>query len=287
MKKPADQGPVGPGWKLAWIEAVARDLPDAAGAPLAVAVVISSRVDSYGMVKNLTHPQIAKWLGRSVRSVADGYAALKARGYIEVIKESRGRGSANEVKIVRNDVEKSMHERASMHDPAMQDHVEKHARLRKKACTPVHTLPFSYPDSSLGGSPQEPAPIGAGGPDFLARCWRTVLERLSKPDRLGEAIVRSWLSNGNVAAGNLENGNIVLMAKSKFIADRNASDRADIVLREWQRIDPSVVRVTFKHGPPPTSESPSVAPAAALPEPKVLSIRERLIAKAAAGKAAE
>jgi hypothetical protein len=75
------------------------------------------------------------------------------------------------------------------------------------------------------------------------------------------------------------------VASTQFIADRNRTDHSDLILTEWQRIDPTIMRVTFKHGPSP-ERSVEVAPAAerAAPErppAKVIPLRERLKAKAA------
>ncbi len=305
MKKPAEQGPVGPGWKLAWLEAVARDVPDAAGSPLAVATVISKRVDSYGIVKNLTHPQIAKQLNLSVRTIATGYSILKARGHIEILKESRGRGAANEIKIARQDeTGKNLLNPASMQDPAMQDSVEKHARSRQETYPNLHTLPSSYPSSY----PRKPgqknggiieaadrlldkirafddlpgAQICAGSStdhsqgSFLARSWATVLAHLAQPNQLGEGKVRAWLADKALAVSSLRDGTLCLVARSAFIADRVRSEYAGHLLREWRRIDPAISQITVNVGAldEPAGHGPAPAEAS-----KVVPLRERLKAK--------
>jgi hypothetical protein len=156
--KPSTEGPVGPGWKLAWIEAIARDLPNADGAPLAVGVAISSRVDSYGVVKNLTQTWIAQRLGVSLRTVSQGFAHLVGRGHVKILKAASGRGHANEIRIVRQPVSEDRRSTAefsseSTQNPAWQtaestqnsawqrqestqDPVQKHARV----CVPFRSL---------------------------------------------------------------------------------------------------------------------------------------------------
>ena len=281
--KPFTDGPVGAGWKLSWIEAVARDFPNAQGAPLAVAVAISSRVDSHGVAKNVTQLWIAQRLGLGQRTVTQGFSHLVSRGYIVILKASRGRGQANEIKIIRKQPSESQQYPArqpseSQQDPArqpsesQQNSVQKLAEFGTKASEILRTLPSSLPlYSSLG------EPNSAG---FLDRRWATVLTRLCQPNRLGEGKVQSWLGNEKVRVGSLENGELTLVAGTRFLADRNRDDHGEMILREWQQIDPTITRVTFKHGPLPErlvgSPQPEQQP------PKVVSMRERLEAKAVA-----
>jgi hypothetical protein len=264
--KPFTDGSIGPGWKLAWLDAIARDLPNGEGAALAVAIIIAGRVDERGCSKTITQPWIATRLGISLRTVKAGFSRLVGRGHLEVLRPARGRGQANELRIVRKPKLPERVQDTAPQNPmeSVQDSVNKRAEYRQEGCEILPTLPIIYSDSY----PSEPPTSD--------RAWETVLTRLSQPNRLGVEIVQAWLSNGKMQLGHIENGNLSLVAKSEFLANYVAQKYEQHLLQEWKRIDPTIERLEIKHGAIERTPTDNVAPG---PQ-KVISLRDRLKAKA-------
>jgi hypothetical protein len=296
--KPFTEGPVGPGWKLGWEDAVFRDPRIRSWGALKVAAAIRSRVDSFGIVKNMTYPWIASWAKISVRAAGEGCRLLVECGHVEILKASRGRGQANEMRIVRQQPPESLPQLAGQSPESLpqlagqspesrQASVQKQASQRSKGYAGLPTLPLSLPIlSSLGRNADVPleaaAQICAGS---LEQCWEVVLARLAEPNRLGKARVQSWLANGRVGVGGFENGELTIFAESKHETSYNEAHHGAAILREWQLLDPSILHLKFKHGPvrQPVVETPA-SKATPAEKPKVIPLRDRLKARATGAK---
>jgi hypothetical protein len=239
MTLPADEGLFRAADKLTWIERVQRD-HDLTFFDRCVAVAISSRTKADGVARDASQEVIARFTGASIRGVRRSIERLITRGHLETVgRKMLGRGRATEYRLVRK-------KRTEM---TRNIDAQKADRRDTKSGPGSPPLPNRFQKTSLA-PPQTatPAPIGALSDepdrDLLSepeRCWVAVKERLAKSVDFGTDKVAAWLEK--LKCEHADDGEVILIAPTKFMANRNQSDNSEIICREWRAINPSIRRV--------------------------------------------
>lgn len=257
------------GAKLTWIESIVRDRRTTPFDRM-VAVALSSFASVDRIVRKASQERIARFVGGTERGVRGSIKRLRDLGHLEPLPvdgAAFGREHVTEYRLLtppqtRNgETRNGDAQKAERKDTKLGTAVPPYPlRIRKES--------FAHADAR-GGGPQ--------GERWLDRCWQAIKERLGASEHFGEDKVEAWLSKLGVAS--ITDGEVIMTAPSKFIAQRLAIDHAETLLREWQAVDATIRRVTFKRVLP-QSVAVEGAPNKA---PKLISIRDRLKAKYNAG----
>jgi hypothetical protein len=231
------------GSKLAWIEQIAIDR-NSAPFHLRVAVAISRRVKGAGDA-HVSQETIANMIGATVRGVRKAIVALQQRGHIEVAAAGLGRGKATLYRPIikrRNGCSGFLGDSTpkTRNEGTRNSEAQKAEHGSTKSGTAVPPkIPYKNPIQNPGA--RASAGETSHGFDPLALRWQAIKEELARVETFGPAKVEAWLDN--IRADRIDEGTVVLMAPSKFIANYVTARFSEQIVAQWHKRDASIVRL--------------------------------------------
>lgn len=195
---------------------------------------------------------LAEKLSRGYRTVKMAIAALKAAGYIVVVKRGRNNRYQPVFEVAGKGQSLPLSKAEQGQNPPVSDADRGNLRPEQGQKTTGNRGKKGPPislENSLGLQPRPASgPVGApdgaaGSPAFDLGIPGVMLRR-----RLGDDAFASWL--GKVGFVSAEAAELVLSAPSRFIAGRIVSDYETAILQAWRVEHPGLKRLRVEVVPP-------------------------------------
>ena len=231
------------GYKLAWLEQVAKD-PKASDFHVRVAIAVSRRADRTG-VAIAGQEGLANFIGATSRGVRNALRDLTALNHVQ--RQDNGVGGRGVVgryrlilKMNGNEDGESAESRSGVtgNVAGYGDHSRKTVagnpeQAASKPGTSIPTLPYS----SLESLDENYSIVCS---DTLSD-WECIRQKAVA--RHGPEVFSSWFAK--LRPGGLGDGVGIIVAKNRFIADQVSARYGDEILRWWKQQRPSVERIRF------------------------------------------